>query len=1610
MPDETPPAPDDAVPQQPPEQPDREAQPVDAEQPPRLPFPVVGIGASAGGLEAVGEFLDAMRPDSGMAFVLVQHLPPDHHSMMAEILARRTRMPVRQIEDGMAVEPDHVYVIRPGHVLTIRDGHLHLGPLLGGPRAANRPIDDFYKSLAQEQRERAICVVMSGMGSNGTAGAQAVKAVGGLCVAQDPETAQYPSMPRHLIDAGYADHIARPSDMPDTLLAYAEHPYARGGRETDADAALRREREHLREILAIVRTRTRHDFAGYKKPTVLRRVQRRMGLTRRDTVGDYARLLRQTPAEATALADDLLIHVTGFFRDPEAWDALRQRVVVPLVAGREAGGTVRAWITACASGEEAYSLAMLLTEEAENARKQLDIKVFATDLAERALGYARVGVYAGGIESEVAPERLERFFTRDDEIYRVRAELRDRVVFASQNVLQDPPFSRIDIASCRNLLIYLEPEVQYRVLALLHFGLRDGGALFLGTAETIAGAEDLFEPVDKKARIYRRVGPTRHGSVEFPLPHALRPGDAGSLPVRAVPSLRAAAPRDGPRPTVEALTHRALLEAHAPPAVTIDRDHRILYYHGDTRPFLQQLSGEPTRDLMILARDGIRGAVRVALHRVAADNARASNDDGWVEAEPGRRRVAVTISPVPADGGGPPEWFVVSFADRGELAVPPPTDADATVDAETRRLREELQSTIEELQTSNEELKASNEEVMSINEEMQSANEELETSKEEMQSLNEELTTVNAQLRAKVEEHQATSSDLASLLASTDIAVLFLDTSFRIRRYTPATRDLVDVIAADVGRPLSALARKFDDPHLDADCREVLGRLVPAEREVPGTGGRHFLRRVTPYRTTDNRIDGVVVTFVDITARKTAEDALRASEEQFRRAIEDAPIPVLMQAEDGQVLQLSRTWTELTGYALADVPTAEAWLTRAYGPGADAVRAHMRELFAGDRMTLDVEFAIRTRSGVERHWSFSASAPGTLRDGRRFLVGMAVDVTERRAAEAALRESEGRLRTVADAAPVLIWQTDEAGVMFLNRHYLEFFGQPFDAVAGMGWAEFLHPDDAAGYLTTYHTAFTRQHGYEYGCRFRRHDGEYRWLQNIGTPHHGSNGAFLGFIGCSLDVTDRRRAEERLRLALAAARMGIWTLDGETGIHVRDANLNGLLGLAPAETAQPFTEFFNHIHPADRDRVTAAFDDSLRNVRPLNVEFRVVRPDGAVRWLRDQGDVFGDAAAGRQHMAGACVDVTERREAEERLRLVVESATDYAILTLAPDRTVTTWSPGAEATFGFAADEIVGRAADVLFTPEDRATGAPEQEVQTARRDGRAADERWHLRKDGSRFYASGVLTPLGDPTHGFVKVLRDLSDRKRMEDELRAARDELERRVAGRTAELTAALDALEVEMARRADLARRLATTQEDERRRVSRELHDSVGQLLAGLALAVQAVGSAGDLPPPAAGRLAEVQRVADALGKEAHALAVRLRPTSLDDLGLEAALGQLVAEWSARTGVRAALHAAGLGRLPPEVETTIYRVVQEALTNVARHARPNQASVTVSRHAGVAAAVVEDDGVGFDPDTIPKGRLGLLGMRERAELVGGGLDIESRPSSGTTVVVRIPVKEEP
>ncbi len=636
------------------------AAPVDLTSRARCPFPIVGIGASAGGVDALKAFFSATAPDSGMAYVVIQHLSPEHQSLMADILGRCTSMPVSQIQDGTPVQPNHVYVIRPGYTVTLKEGRLHLGEPVGR-RGHRRPIDDFFRSLAEEQHEKAIAVVLSGTGTNGSAGAQAIKAAGGLCIAQDPDSAEFPGMPQSLIYAGYADQGLRTEEIPAALQQYILHPFLDLSAKGRARAAqeIERHRQELSEILAIIHAKTGHDFVPYKPPTILRRIDRRMGLLGITTLADYANCLKERAEEVTALANDLMINVTGFFRDPEAWESFREAVIQPLITDRSPDDTIRAWVTACSSGEEAYTLAMLITEEAERLGKPVDVKIFATETADKSLAFARAGIYPGGIEGDISPERLERFFDHDEQTYRVKKSLRDQVVFAPQDVLHDPPCSRVDIVTCRNLLIYLEPEAQRRVLALMHFALREGGHLFLGNAETLGHAETLFEVVSKRWRIYRRLGQNRYAASQLP---ALVATARELRPVtRVVPPVLI-------RPAPTATIQGALLDEFGPPSAVVDANERILYFHGDARAYLEVPPGEITQDFLDLVRPEFRPFVRAALREAIAERRVVS-----VELQSQTDASPVLVTAAPLRHSRPPDYFRVSFQSSA-AASPQPHD------------------------------------------------------------------------------------------------------------------------------------------------------------------------------------------------------------------------------------------------------------------------------------------------------------------------------------------------------------------------------------------------------------------------------------------------------------------------------------------------------------------------------------------------------------------------------------------------------------------------------------------------------------------------------------------------------------------------------------------------------------------------------------------------------------------------------------------------------------------------------------------------------------------------------------------------------------------------
>ncbi|MES2938561.1 MAG: chemotaxis protein CheB [Pseudomonadota bacterium] len=1084
--------------------------------------PVVGLGGSAGGIEALQDFFTAMPPNSGLAFVVVMHLAKEHDSLLGDILQRCTRMPVHRAEHGMEIRPAQVYVIPGGKLLRCDDGQLQLEDLPDG-RARHVTVDVFFRSLADTHGAHAAAVVLSGMDGDGAVGIKRMKERGGLAIAQDPQEAAHHGMPQSAISTGMVDWVLPVRDMPSRLLSYfrleddlllpAEEP---AGKDEAS------EEEHLTQVLRFLNSRTGRNFELYKRGTVVRRLARRMQLNGVDNLKGYLTCLQTRPGETMALIQDLLISVTNFFRDVTCFDALEQQIA-SLFAGKGPQDVVRVWVVACATGEEAYSVAMLLHEYAETLETPPGVQVFATDLDEEAVQAARVGIYPGAITADVSEQRLRRFFQKDVRGWRARRELRESILFAVHDVLRDPPFSHVDMITCRNLLIYLTRETQQRVMQTLHFGLRPRGLLMLGSSETVEEGSEQFEPLDKRHRIYRQVPAARRS---VPMPSTLLAGDRQSdLTVeppsatrRSVVDLAPPLPAVQSRATVPGISwreiHLQLIEHLAPPSVLVDTEYDILHVSQGAARLLHFAAGEPTRSLLRALPSSAYVQLRAALGQAAQTSATVALPAVELEQPGGKLLARVRVVPLPQPGG---PLFLVTF-DPGETPQAPagpggPDDSlSRHLDYEMDRLKQQLRDTAEQYEASSEELKASNEELQAMYEEMRAQTEELETGKEELQSVNEELSTVNYELKDKIEQLSLANSDMQNLMDATAIATVFLDRELRITRYTPAAVKLFNLIPTDIGRPLTDMATRLDYPRLGEDARGVLERLVPVEREVGQGDGSWFMARLMPYRTLDDRIAGVVFTFIDISERRRAE-----------------------------------------GMRL--------WLSAVVTSTPDAIVS-----FALDQAILS------WNSGAERMFGFSAQeAAGK---SMHMLAPGREDEQERLASDASRGRTIENLETVR----------------------------------------------------------------------RRKDGRDLHVGITAAPVRDGSGAVVAVSMIMRDISAARASAEALR------------------------------------------------------------------------------------------------------------------QSEERLHMLVENIVEYAVFSMDLQRRITVWNSGAQRFLGYTEQEALGQPGDIIFTPEDRQAGGPQEEAGTALREGRASDERTHLRKDGSRFRGTGVMMLMRNAAGeavGFVKILRD---------------------------------------------------------------------------------------------------------------------------------------------------------------------------------------------------------------------------------------------------------------
>jgi two-component system, chemotaxis family, CheB/CheR fusion protein len=1194
---------------------------------------VVGIGASAGGITALKQFFTHVTPDRNVAYVVILHLSPSHDSRLAEVLQVTVPFPVTQVTDLVPIQPDHVYVIPPNKSLAIVDGALVLSEIT---RVEQRraPVDVFFRALADAYGSHAACVILSGTGANGSAGLKRIKEHGGLAIAQDPNQAEYTDMPTNAIATGLIDVVLPVEDIPKKINEYHlrlptvdEHSGAPAADTDDVSA--------LRDILTLLKVRTGHDFSNYKQNTLLRRIHRRMTVVGLPTVGSYAQWVREEANEPPTLLKELLISVTHFFRDAEAFTLLEERLIPRLFTARTAQDQVRIWVPGCATGEEAYSIAMLLCEYLDGSIDQPSVQIFATDLDEEAVAIAREGFYGDAGIVDLSEARLERFFQRQTSGYRIRRELRELVLFAHHNIVKDPPFSHLDLISCRNLLIYLNRSAQDRVIETFHFALRPGGYLLLGPSESPDGSNDLFITVDRTSRVYQsRAVSSRLALLESPRTGVLRsqPRAAESRPAERF------APLD---------VHHRLLEEYAPPSLIVSEDHTIVHMSPSVGRYLLMVAGEPSRDLMKLVRPELRADLRTALYQSAKQRTSIEVPNVPVVLDGAETRLSLVVRPVLRDEDPGRGFFLVQFADQDRSNEPhravrridaPAEPVVQQLEEELSRIKAQLRTTIEQYEAQVEEAHASAEEQQATTEELRSAAEELETGKEELQSVNEELMTVNQELKTKIEELRLSNSDFQNLINSTDIATIFLDRSLRLKLTTPRAREVFNVLRSDMGRPLADITSRLHYDQLEADMKQVLDALHPIDREVQSVDGRWYQMRIRPYRTVDDRIDGIVVMFPDITDRRSAESTVARS-------------------------------------------------------------------------------------------------------------------------------------------------------------------------------------------------------------------------------------------------------------------------------------------------------------------------------------------------------------------------------DERLRLLIDSASDYAIFTMSDTGEIDSWNSGAERLFGYRAEQIIGRNVDVLFTPEERALGLAAAELQKVQRDGRSVDERYHVRRDGTLFYASGVTTRLGrGPGLGFAKIARDLTGHQHAAQALRDAHTELETRVAERTRELGAEVKSHEAAQLHIVNLLRKVVTAQEDERGRIARNLHDQLGQRLTALRLFLeraqqQSSQSAED------GDLARALALVQTIDTEVGFLAWELRPAVLDHLGLSVALPRYVREWSEHYGVEAKYSGETFqeGVMSREAEIALYRIAQEALTNSAKHAHASRVDVLLELRDGSLTLIIEDDGVGFDPDENRERGIGLLGMRERAGLIGADFQLESALGEGTSIYVR-------
>ncbi len=1268
-------------------------------------FYIVAMGASAGGLDAFASFFKAMPHDSGIAFVIISHLDPNHESLLPELLQKRSKMKVHQVHDGMKVERNQIYVIPPNKDLTILNGILQLMDF-SKPRGTNLPIDTFFRALALDQGSNAICIVLSGTGTDGTRGVKAIRDEVGMVMVQDKESAKYDGMPISAISTGLADYVLSPDKMPEQIIKYTQHAVKI---IAPAISPFEEATENpLQKIYIILRTRTGHDFSHYKKNTICRRIERRMNVHQIDDIVEYVRHLQTSECEVDTLYKELLIGVTNFFRDSEAFDALRNEYIPRILKNKTDNYSIRVWVPGCATGEEAYSLAIILQECMVQMKRHFNVQIFGTDVDEEAINIARAGLYPESIQTDVSPERLKRYFINEgDGQYRIKMAIREMLVFAPQNVIKDPPFTKLDILSCRNLLIYLDHELQKTLLPIFHYSLKPDGILFLGSSESSGRANDLFTVLNKKWKIFspQAVNVSSRPILDFPV----SPVEFEQVELEVPENIKKAKELSALQ-----LVKTILQQSNTSPCAIIDGDSNVVYIYGRIGRFLEPAEGKVSVNILDMARPGLKSSLALAIRKVAMHKQEIILRDIQVECDDSQLLLCLSVRPI-AETPNEHGLMMVVFNEkttslkRGKEkqkveAKEENAKSVEGLEIELQLTKENLQATIEELETSNEELKSTNEELQSTNEELQSTNEELETSKEELQSLNEESTTVNSELQTRIEELSHTNDDMKNLLDSTYIATLFLDLDLCIHGFTPKATDIIPLTGSDSGRPIKHFATSLIDIDLEEYGKMVLKDLKVRELEVQSRNSDIYVMKIRPYRTVNNVIDGVVVTFEDITERKQSEEMLRSlvrstvgvtGAECFNRIARELSTYLGMECVMvGKIVGIGNISGEMVSalamvldeqvvpkyeYTLKGTP-CENVMEKGYCfypqgiceifPTDNAFIEMNAQAYVGSPLRDKMGRAIGILCAVSRD---KVDEKKEWKDVIEILAARASAEIVRKQAEDELRTSEAHLQAILNYSPVLISTRDPDGkVTLANQHFEVLNGPPLEEIVGKNIHNFS-PYDIADTLWISDDVEASKVPLQMEEQARHKDGTIHDYFTHKFPLIDEKDTLLGTGAISVDITDRKQAERKLSdtnqlleaiIEQSSVPMVVVTPDGTLKVY-NDAfqdlmafedESNIKPGVNIRDTVPSWKIYDSNGHYISCEEL--AMPRALEGKSTVDMEVRIVRKDGTERWGVMTGvPIYNNEA---ELIAGLVVfpDISERKQMEESLR---KSKEKYRIL-------------------------------------------------------------------------------------------------------------------------------------------------------------------------------------------------------------------------------------------------------------------------------------------------------------------------------------------------------------